>query len=111
MGIFTKGEVILTDFAYADKAESKIRPALILVNQKSNDVIIAMITSIQYNNSLECLAIDVEDFSKGKLQNNSFVRIDKITTIGKSKVIKSIGKLNKKKMTQISLAISKMLLS
>lgn len=97
---FVKGEIIVLEFPFSDLKNYKRRPAIIIKVPKGEDLIICQITSASQNKSTEVIVKD-DDFVKGKLKNESFVRIDKITTIKASRIKYKIGSLKKEKIDEI----------
>ena len=88
--------IILVPFPYSDLTRKKVRPALILSNQKFNkdeDIIICAITS-NIKDRPYSITISSKDTINKKLVDVSQVRIDTITRIKKDLIIKEIDILN-----------------
>src|SRR3989344_1736347 len=97
---FVKGDVIILDFPFTDFKVFKRRPAVIIKTPKGQDVIICQITASSQEQSVE-ISINSEDFIQGNLRKNSYIRIDKITTINKSRIRYKIGTLKQTKVNEI----------
>ena len=97
---FVKGDVIVLEFPFSDLSAYKRRPALIIKVPKGEDIIICQITAKSQEESVEIL-LKNEDFNKGKLKRESFVRIDKIATIKKSRIKYKIGSLKENRFNFI----------
>ena len=97
---FVKGDVIVLEFPFSDLSAYKRRPALIIKVPKGEDIIICQITAKSQEESVEIL-LKNEDFNKGKLKRDSFVRIDKIATIKKSRIKYKIGSLKENRFNFI----------
>ena len=95
-----KGDIIVIDFPFSNLKESKRRPVLVLKVPKGGDVIVNQITGSSYEKSVEIL-INGNDFKRGSLNRDSFVRIDKIGSIEKSLIKYKIGSLRPEKFDQI----------
>lgn len=97
---FVKGEVVVLEFPFSDLISTKRRPALIIKVPKGEDIIICQITAESQEKSVE-IPLAINDFSKGKLKRDSFVRIDKIATVKKSRIKYKIGSLKEEKFNFI----------
>lgn len=97
---FVKGDVVIIDFPFTDLKITKRRPVLVLKVPKGADIIVAQITGSSYEKQVEIL-LEENNFKKGGLKRESFVRIDKIASIEKSLVRYKAGSLNSKKFDEI----------
>lgn len=97
---FSKGDIIVLDFPFSDLKSFKRRPALIIKIPKGEDIIICQITAVPQEKSVEVSIIN-KDFQNGGLKKDSFVRIDKITTIKKTRIIYKAGSLKQEKLNEI----------
>lgn len=95
-----KGDVIILEFPFSDLQSYKRRPSLIIKVPKGEDIIICQITAESQEKPVE-IPINESDFDKGKLKRDSFVRIDKITTIKRTRIKYKIGSLKKEKFEMI----------
>ena len=97
---FVRGDVIVIEFPFSDLKSSKRRPALIIKIPKGEDIIICQITSDSQNKDVE-VSLKNNEFAKGGLKRDSYVRIDKITTIKKTRIKYKIGSLKSEKFNEI----------
>ncbi len=97
---FVSGDVIVIDFPFSDLKDSKRRPSLIIKVPKGEDIIICQITAESQESSVE-IPLNSEDFESGNLKRKSFVRIDKITTLNRSRIKYRIGSLKQKKVNEV----------
>ena len=97
---FVKGNIIIIEFPYSDLIHFKRRPALIIKVPKGEEVIVCQITKGSYEKSVE-IPIKKEDFQKGNLKVDSYLRIDKIFSIEKSLIKYKIGSLKQEKFNEI----------
>ncbi len=91
MQTFRPGEVILLDYPYSNFEETKRRPALVLLDSRDEDIVIARITSRPYSESFD---VQVHDWKQAGLMVPSVVRVNKILTVAKHLVEQQIGKLS-----------------
>lgn len=93
---YKQRDVVVVPFPHTDLLATSRRPALIVSNDSFNisneDVIVCMITS-RTHSIPHTIWIDPTDFETGSLQYQSKVKPQRIFTIKKSSIIKSIGKL------------------
>ena len=90
--------IVLIPFPYSDFSGKKVRPALIISNlrfNKNEDIIICAITS-SIKDRPYSIIINQNDTVNKKLVDESQVRLDTITRIKKSLIIKEIDILNDK---------------
>ena len=89
------GEIVVVPFPYKDVLAEKRRPALVISNRKFNKttglVWVAMITSAENKAWPSDIPLPLEGSGLSAL---SRVRIAKVTTIDKSRIIRKIGKLD-----------------
>jgi len=97
---FVKGDVIVLEFPFSNLIQIKRRPSLVIKVPKGDDIIVCQITGKSYEKSVEIL-IKKEDFSKGNLKIESYVRLDKIFSVEKSLIKYKIGSLKKEKFIEI----------
>lgn len=97
---FVKGDVIVLEFPFSDLTSYKRRPALIIKIPSGDDIIICQITAESQKKDVE-IPIKNNEFAKGGLKKDSYVRIDKITTIKRTRTKYKIGSLKPEKFKEI----------
>src|SRR3989344_9459047 len=97
---FVKGDIIVLEFPFSNLINSKRRPSLIIKVPKGDDVIVCQITGKSYEKSVE-IPIKKEDFYKGRLKVESYIRLDKIFSIEKSLIKYKAGSLKQEKFNEI----------
>jgi len=95
-----KGDVLVIEFPYSNLKNTKRRPVLILKVPKGEDIIVAQITGLSYEKSVE-ITLKNEEFKKGSLKRESYVRMDKIASIEKSLIKYKLGSLKQEKFNKI----------
>ena len=98
---YDKWDIVLVPFPFTDLTTSKKRPALIISPNEYNknlDIVIVFITS---KLDLEYRAGDykIQEWEKSNLPKPSMLRM-KFATIDKSLVVKKLGRLSEKDMSQ-----------
>lgn len=94
------GMVVLVRFPFSDLSSSKLRPAVLLADVDRDDWILCQITSKPYSD-LNPICLTDENFEKGSLQRESFVRPGKLFTANASLFERSVGQLRPEILTQI----------
>lgn len=90
-----KGDVVILDFPFADLAQRKRRPALVLqVLQK--DIITLQITTSNFNG----IILEQDNFITGRLKATSIIRPDFIMTVEKSLVLYTAGHITTQKLEE-----------
>ena len=97
---FVRGDIVVIEFPYSNLKDTKRRPVLILKIPKGEDIIVLQITSSSYERLVE-IQIKKEDFKKGNLKKDSYIRMDKIASIDKSLIKYKIGSLKQAKLNEI----------
>lgn len=97
---FVKGDVVVIEFPYSNLKDAKRRPVLILKLPNGEDIIALQITASSQEKSVE-IQIKKEDFKKGNLKRESYIRIDKIASIDKSLIKYKVGSLKQAKFDSI----------
>ncbi len=97
-------DIVLVPFPFADQSGKKIRPALIVsndkFNQSSDDVIVCAVTSV-VKPSRYSILINKEDIEDGFLYESCSIKVENIFKIKKSLVIKSIARINKSLLLKV----------
>ncbi|MBR9704126.1 type II toxin-antitoxin system PemK/MazF family toxin [Candidatus Pacearchaeota archaeon] len=97
---FVKGDVVVTPFPFSDLSSSIKRPALVISNLKGKDLILCQITSKNHPDPYQINLLP-EDFIKGELYINSFIKPLIIFTLRNSIILYKIGKIKKDKIFEV----------
>ena len=97
---FVKGDIIILEFPFSNLIQVKRRPSLVIKVPKGEDVIVCQITGKSYEKSVE-IPIKKENFSKGNLKVESYVRLDKIFSVEKYLIKYKAGSLKQEKFNEI----------
>lgn len=95
MGTSLNGLVVIINFPFSDLSNFKRRPALVIADWRSNDVILCQITSIAHKDEFAVHLTD-NDFLSGSLLKTSYIRPNKLFTADKSTFINQVGYITKK---------------
>jgi len=90
-----KGDIVLVPFPFTDLTATKNRPALVLVSDE-DDVTLAFITTRRYWKKEWDLFL--EPTTENGLKKKSIVRLSKITTLEKKRVLGQLGSISSTKM-------------
>ncbi|HJY62928.1 MAG TPA: type II toxin-antitoxin system PemK/MazF family toxin [Ignavibacteria bacterium] len=94
---YKQREIVLVPFPYSDLSSSKRRPALIIsndeYNRNFNDVIVCVITSNLFKDEYS-INLNSANLEYGILPEESVVKVHKLFTIDKSKIIKKFSIVN-----------------
>ncbi len=105
-------DIILVKFPFSDLSAAKVRPALVISNNRYNskyqDVVVLAITSnfspLEYK-----VFVENQDLEAGNLPVKSPVRTDKPFSVLQSKVIKIQGKLAIQKLEEVKAKIANLI--
>jgi mRNA interferase MazF len=107
-----RGDVVLLDYPYADGSGSKVRPVLIVQNDRDNqrltNTIVALITkNVSRVHEPTQLLIDVStpEGQQSGLNQPSAVTCGNVFTVAQTKVRRVVGKLSPATMTRIDVCL------
>ncbi|MCK4325122.1 type II toxin-antitoxin system PemK/MazF family toxin [bacterium] len=84
------GEVVLVDFPESGAANMKRRPALVVLDIGDADIVLAPITTKERSGRGD---YKLRDWSSSGLLRDSWVRLAKISCLGKSDIARRLGRL------------------
>ncbi len=100
------GTIVLIPFPFTDLTSAKIRPALIVSgkNEKSDDLIVAFITSKveKMSTGQFLLKRNAVGFEQSGLKVDSVFRFDKIATLNKKLILGELGFIPKEVLATMS---------
>lgn len=103
-----KGYIISVPFPFSDASATKRRPALVIAESDSNNIIVCPITSKPGRDY--AIKLEDQDFRVGKLNlSPCYIRPNIIATVDKSNVIRFVGRLKDEKINEVITAIIEIL--
>ena len=108
MGTSLKGLVVIINFPFSDLSNYKRRPALVIADWQSNDVILCQITSAAHKDGFAIQLAD-DDFLSGSLLKTSYIRPNKLFTADKSTFLNHAGYISSNKVKEVIDTINKVL--
>ena len=108
MGASLKSSIVIINFPFSDLSTTKRRPALVIADWQSNDVILCQITSIAYKD-VYAIELTDKDFTSGSLIKTSYIRPNKLFTVDKSIILQQAGIISTDKINEVAAAINKVL--
>lgn len=100
---YQAGDLVLADFPYTAGGQSKIRPALVLMDTGDVDLLLARVTSQPAPTPFD---VALTDWRGARLLNPSVVRLHKLVTLEKKKIVKFIGSLQPADRQSVSAVLS-----
>ncbi|MEK6928628.1 MAG: type II toxin-antitoxin system PemK/MazF family toxin [Nanoarchaeota archaeon] len=97
---FVAGNIVVVPFPFTDLSSTRKRPALVLSNLESDDIIICEITSV-IRKDRYAVQLENKDLESGKLKINSIIRPNRIVTIHKSKINYKFGRIKDSKLQEV----------
>lgn len=92
--MYNQREIVLVPFPYSDLSNTKRRPVLIISNNDYNDhfddLLVCVITSNQFADKYS-IELTNDDLEIGLLPEKSVVKVHKLFTVHKSKVLKKFS--------------------
>lgn len=86
-----KGDIILIKFPFTDLSGTKLRPAVVLINNQDDITVCFITTQLQWNNNTD-VALIPNSFNN--LKKESLIRTNKMATLDKSLAKGLLGKLS-----------------
>ncbi len=115
MSIYKQGEIALVPFPFSDLSRQKVRPVLILSNNKynqfSSDILVCGLTTNLKPTSYSVLVTPDDVEGKDKLRHKSKIKVDAIVSLDQKLLIKSIAKLKSSLFKKVINEINKLIKS
>ncbi|MEA2015982.1 MAG: type II toxin-antitoxin system PemK/MazF family toxin [Actinomycetota bacterium] len=110
--MYNQREIVLVPFPYTDLSNTKRRPVLIVsgndYNHRHNDVIVAVISSnLSYKDDYS-VSLEDKDLEIGILPESSVIKVHKLFTISKSRIIKKFSLIRKEKFKAVFKILTKL---
>ena len=103
-----KGDVVVVPFPFSDLSDSKRRPALVLADLSGDDIILCQITS-QFSRDSSAVFLTDNDFNKGTLKTDSYIRPNRLFTADKNIIAYKTGTISAKKYQRVFDALTNLL--
>ncbi len=102
--MYEQGEIVIVPFPFSDLRSVKKRPVLVLSkkedNMVSDDIITCGITS-NIKESKYSVLIENKNLDRGQIPMKSRIKVNKLFTLDKRIVEKSVGKINKETFIRV----------
>lgn len=96
--MYNQGEILIVPFPFSDLSSIRQRPVLVLSksidNKQADDIITCGITS-NLKETKYSIVIDNENLERGSIPKKSRIKVDKLFTLDKRIIKKSIARVNK----------------
>ena len=100
MGKPVIGEVVVLPFPQTDLQPGKRRPALVVADLAGEDFILCQITSQSRRDSYS-VPLATNDFERGRLNIDSFVRANRLFTVDQAVIIYTVGMIKSSKLDEV----------
>ena len=89
------GDIVIIPFPFAEITDIKARPAVVITETKDKyrDLVLSAISS-QFHDPANEAEIMIEPDTDNGLRTKSIIKVDRIFTLKKEKLISNIGRLN-----------------
>ena len=108
---YKQKELVLLPYPFTDQDGTKMRPAIVISNDSFNnkcpDRIMVPITSVIKEDPCSIM-ISQNDLASGKLDKISRIKLDKVFSIDKHKIVISFGKVNDQIFNKVLSEIKKL---
>jgi mRNA interferase MazF len=102
------GQVVLATFPFSDLSSSKLRPCLVIGLADFNDVLLCQITSERYD-SRKAISLVQDNFIQGAIVTDSYIRPDKIATLHRSRLRRTLGTIDSTKLNEVKQSLKSIL--
>jgi len=107
-------DLLLIPFPFSDQSGRKVRPVVVVSNNKFNehseDAIVVGVTS-NITKDKYTVRIDNNDLENGKLLTNCVIKSENILKLDKHLIIKKIGKISVNKLNEVVTIIQEIISS
>ena len=97
-------DLLLMPFPYSDLSASKVRPVLVIsndrFNESSKDLIVCCVTS-NISKTFYTILVGKNSLEEGGLADECCIKVENVAKIDKSKAIKKIGRMNQKSFSEV----------
>lgn len=101
-----KGTVVLVPFPFTDLSGNKVRPCLVLYEQKNGeDCIVSFISSVKPGKG--SLDINLPATTKNGLKVDSWIKIEKIATLQKKIFLGELGTVDQETLKKVNKSLKK----
>ena len=104
MTVYRLGEIVLVAFPHTDLQGISKRPAIVLYDSNDQDVVVARITTQEYNTDAD---YRIYDWKTCGLLAESYIRLGKLATIEKRYIAKKLGGLSAAELEDIKSILKK----
>jgi mRNA interferase MazF len=104
--LFERGDIVLLAFPFSSGTGVKQRPALVLLDTKDQDLLVARVTTQRHQSSFD---IAVKDWKQAGLLAPSWMRVHKLAAVEKRLVRRKLGRISDADWSTALAAISQML--
>lgn len=102
---YQAGDIVLIDFPFTVGTRFKLRPALVLLDARDADILVARITSHTATTPYE---VSLTNWRQAGLNAPSTVRLQKLATLEKILVVRMLGRLEPGDHQRVSAALKQM---
>ena len=104
----SKGTIVLVPFPFTDLSGNKVRPCVLLAEQKNGeDCIVAFISSVKQSR-VGAFEVRVKASVTNGLKRDSVLKVDKIATLQKKIILGELGVLEKELMKVLDSKLSQL---
>ena len=104
--MYKQRQIILVPFPYSDLSTKKKRPVLIVsnneYNEKYDDIVVCVVSSQIYKKDDYSINLINNDLEYGILPEKSIIKVHKLFTIHKSKILKKFSIVKKEFFDKVS---------
>ncbi|MGR3177261.1 MAG: type II toxin-antitoxin system PemK/MazF family toxin [Candidatus Anammoxibacter sp.] len=90
MTSYNPGDILLLKFPYSEGIGETKRPVVVLAQTDVKDIVVAKVTSMEQRSKYD---VAIDGWENAGLLFPSVIRIDKLATLSKHRVIKKLGTL------------------
>lgn len=105
-------ELVLLPYPFSDLKSAKVRPAVVISNNSYNrefeDMIVVPVTS-NLNFRKFIVQLSNKEMETGHLITDSVVKVDRVLSVKQNLAIKSVGKVKKEVLTEITDSIKELI--
>ncbi|MGR3319686.1 MAG: type II toxin-antitoxin system PemK/MazF family toxin [Candidatus Anammoxibacter sp.] len=102
---YNLGEILLLKFPYSEGIGETKRPVVVLAQADVKDIVVAKVTSMEQRSKYD---IAIDNWKNVGLLFSSVIRIDKIATLSKHRVIRKLGTLDSSCQSKITSKIKQL---
>jgi len=99
---FHQGDVLLASLVFTSQGGTKRRPVLVVYGGTDDDLLVVPVTTHPARTQFD---VPITDWARSGLRLTSVARVEKLATLDKASVVRTLGKLSAPDLARVQIAL------